>query len=92
MFLHPFPHVHPNGLRRYTAVSPQDAAELRALEDRVEAEVRQYRYDLWHEMDADVVRGRVTRIVPLNTNARHLSDEVMKFALTEDVGFTLIGL
>ena len=31
----------------------KDAAELRALEDRVEAEVRQYRYDLWHEMDAD---------------------------------------
>ena len=40
----------------YSLVSPRDAAELRALEDRVEAEVRQYRYDLWHEMDADVVR------------------------------------
>ena len=46
--------AHVMDLLEAPTVSPRDAAELRALEDRVEAEVRQYRYDLWHEMDADV--------------------------------------
>lgn len=54
-------HTFLTRLGSYSPVSPRDAAELRALEDRAEAEVRQYRYDLWHEMDADVVRETVTR-------------------------------
>jgi hypothetical protein len=52
--------AHVMDLLEAPTVSPRDAAELRALEERVEAEVRQYRYDLWHEMDADVVRGRLS--------------------------------
>lgn len=46
--------AHAMDLLEAPVVSPAEAAELRALEDRVEAEARQYRYDLWHEMDADV--------------------------------------